>query len=243
MTQSDQANDQKSDGTSGVRMVRTLSAEQAVTAALRTAILSGRLAPGQRLAQAELAEQLGVSRIPLRDALRRLEEEALVKIDGRRGAWVTVLSMRDVAEIYEMRIMLEARCVRYAVENLTDEDVARLVELWADMDRPEHDAAAGRAARRAFYGELYAKAKRPRMARLILQLRDNVGRYHVIQNSDHSHVAHAKLRHCIEIGDASGAIAVVTEHLEEARDDLLRTMADEFTSSSPLDGTTDNARD
>jgi DNA-binding GntR family transcriptional regulator len=234
MTQSERGHDQNSDG-SGVTTVSTLSAEQAVTAALRTAILSGRLAPGQRLAQAELAEQLGVSRIPLRDALRRLEEEALVKIDGRRGAWVTVLSIRDVAEIYEMRIMLEARCVRYAVENLTDEDVASLVDLWADMERPEHDAAAGRSARRAFYGELYAKAKRPRMARLILQLRDNVGRYHVIQNSDHSHAAHAKLRHCIEIGDATGAIAVVTEHLEEARDDLLKTMADEFTSSSSLE--------
>jgi DNA-binding GntR family transcriptional regulator len=219
------------DGGTGVTAVRTLSAEEAVTAALRNAILSGRLAPGQRLAQSELAEQLGVSRIPLRDALRRLEEEALVKIDGRRGAWVTALSMRDVAEIYEMRIMLESRCVRYAVEGLTDQDVARLVELSADMDRDEHDAAAGRAARRAFYGELYAHAKRPRMARLILQLRDNVGRYHVIQNSDHSHEAHAKLRHCIEIGDADGAVKIVTEHLEEARDDLLRTMADELAST------------
>lgn len=223
------------DGAAAVTAVRTLSAEEAVTVALRNAILSGRLAPGQRLAQAELAEQLGVSRIPLRDALRRLEEDALVKINGRRGAWVTALSMRDVAEIYEMRIMLESWCVLYAVDGLTDDDVTQLKKLSTEMDRAKHDAAAGLVARGAFYGALYAHAKRPRMARLILQLRDNVGRYHLIQNSHHSRESHAGLRHCIETGDGDGAVKVVTEHLEEARDDLLRTMAGEL-ASGPSSG-------
>lgn len=208
--------------------VQPLSAEEAVTAALKDAILSGRLTPGQRLAQAELARQLGVSRIPLRDALRRLGEEALVRIDGRRGAWVTALSKRDIAEIYELRIMLEGRCIRYAVRNLTDgEAKAAVLELSKHMDSSDQDATQGRAARRRFYDVLYSHAGRPRMHRLVMQLRDNVGRYHLLQDTDLSHAAHSQVRHRIKSGDAEGAAAAVTAHLEEARDDLLATMSDE----------------
>jgi len=221
---------QSTDGQSrsGVQAVKTTSAEEAVTVAIKQAILSGELAPGQRLAQAELAEQLGVSRIPLRDALRRLEEEALVRIDGRRGAWVTSLSIRDISEIYELRIMLEARCAQYAIENLGDDDVARLVGLSRAMDETEHDPTEGRAARRAFYAELYSHAKRPRMTRLIMQLRDNVSRYHVISDTKHSHDAHAEMRRCIEVGDPEDAVRIITKHLEDARDDLVATIAEEL---------------
>lgn len=206
--------------------VETLSAEDAVTAALRDAILSGRLAPGERLAQTELARQLGVSRIPLRDALRRLGEEALVKVDGRRGAWVTALTKRDIAEIYELRIMVEGRCIRYAVGNLADEEEREsLLELSKHMDSSNRDAMQGRAARRRFYDVLYSHAGRPRMHRLIMQLRDNVGRYHLLQDTDLSHAAHSQVRSCIRSGDVAGAAAAVTAHLEEARDDLLATMS------------------
>ena len=205
--------------------VKPLSAEKAVTNALRDAILSGRLSPGERLAQADLAKQLGVSRIPLRDALRRLEEEALVRIDGRRGAWVTALNARDITEIYELRIMLEGRCVRHTIAGLSDEDSQVLLELSKHMDTKEHDAVRGRAARRDFYDKLYSLAGRPRMHRLIMQLRDNVGRYHLLQNTDQSQGAHSELRRCIRTRSAEGAVRAVIEHLEEARDDLVDTMA------------------
>lgn len=207
--------------------VEPLSAEEAVTSALRDAILSGQLMPGERLAQAELARQLGVSRIPLRDALRRLGEEALVRIDGRRGAWVTALSKRDIAEIYELRIMLEGRCIRYAVRNLSDhQEQAAVLELSKHMDHSDRDATEGRAARRRFYDVLYSHARRPRMHRLIMQLRDNVGRYHLIQDTDLAHAAHSQVRSCIIHGDADGAARAVKAHLEEARDDLLATMSE-----------------
>ena len=206
-------------------MVEPLTAEEAVTSALRDAILSGRLMPGERLAQAELARQLGVSRIPLRDALRRLGEEALVRIDGRRGAWVTALSKRDIAEIYELRIMLEGRCIRYAVENLSGgQEMSAVLELSKHMDTSHRHASKGRAARRRFYDVLYSHAGRPRMHRLIMQLRDNVGRYHLLQDTDLSHAAHSQVRRCMEDGDPDGAALAVTAHLEEARDDLLASM-------------------
>jgi DNA-binding GntR family transcriptional regulator len=200
------------------------SAEESATAALRVAILRGILPPGQRLRQEVLAEQLGVSRIPLRDAFRRLEAEGLVWIDGRRGARVAALSADDVTEIYELRIMLEVHCIRLAIRNLTDEAVGRLLDMSEHMDRvAEHDDE-GRLSRRAFYAELYRWSGRPRMQSLILQLRDDVHRYHLLKNSGASLEAHAQLRECIRAKDPDGAARAMRLHLRMARDDLVEVL-------------------
>ncbi len=208
----------------GIRMTAPRSAEDAVTDALRTAIRQGVLAPGERLAQAELADQLGVSRIPLRDALRRLEMEGVVHIGGRRGAWVTRLGPADISEIYEMRLILETRCTQYAVEALADGDMERVIGLSVEMDREDLSPLDGFTARRSFYADLYRWAGRPRMRRTVLQLRDNVDRYHILSDLAHSHEAHEELRTRIRAGDGVGAAAVAKAHLEEARDDLLAAM-------------------
>ena len=202
---------------------KPLSAEEAATTAIRDAILSGRLVPGQRLAQAELAAQLGVSRIPLRDALRRLDGD-LVTIDGRRGCWVTSLGIGEIEEIYEIRIVLESRCASLAVAGLSDEEAQYLFGLSEQMDLMQSDAHSGSGTRRGFYAELYSYATRPRMRGLILQLRDNVGRYHVLKDVRHSVDAHKQLRCHIMDRNPDGAAEVVVAHLEEARDDLLATM-------------------
>ena len=90
--------------------------------------------------------------------------------------------------------MLEGRCIRYAVRNLADEDEREaLVELSEHMDSSDRDVMEGRAARRKFYDVLYSHAGRPRMHRLIMQLRDNVGRYHLLQDTDLSHAAHSEV--------------------------------------------------
>jgi DNA-binding GntR family transcriptional regulator len=213
--------------TGGFELAHTVTAEEAVTATLRAAIRDGALTPGQRLTQSEIAGQLGVSRIPLRDALRRLEVESLVEIDGHRGARVTVLTAADVAEIYEMRIMLEARCMRYAIQNLSAEAAVLLAD---EATASEHDGLAPREAfqkRREFYGRLYAHAERPRMRRTIMQLRDNVDRYHMLSDRSHAHLAHKELAEAIAERNADRAVAVLTEHISESRDDLLAALASE----------------
>ncbi len=219
-----------SGGRKGIEMTAPRSAEDAVTDALRTAIRQGVLAPGERLAQAELADQLGVSRIPLRDALRRLEMEGVVHIGGRRGAWVTKLGPADISEIYEMRLILETRCTQYAVEALADDDIERIIGLSEEMDRNDLSPLDGFTARRRFYAELYRWADRPRMRDTVLQLRDNVDRYHILSDREHSHEAHEELRNRIRARDGAGAAAVAWGHLEEARDDLLATMEQDGSS-------------
>lgn len=205
-------------------MVSPRSVEESVTDALRDAILRGELKPGRRLGQAELSEELGVSRIPLRDAFRRLEAEGLVEIDGRRGARVSSLSAKDVAEIYEMRIILEAECARHALTSLTEEDAARLIHLSEEMDRTADDPIEGAQSRRTFYSEFYSKAGRPRMWATILQLRALVHRYHLLTDSgEHPH-AHEELRSCIRERDGDRAAEVIRRHLEAARDDLAESL-------------------
>lgn len=216
------------------------SAEETATRALRSAILQGVLAPGQRLRQVDLAAQLGVSRIPLRDAFRRLEAEGLVYIDGRRGARVATLTADEVSEIYETRTLLEVHCIRLAVRNITDAGVERLIEMSHHMDAVAHDAEEGRLARRAFYAELYRWSGRPRMRQLILQLRDDVHRYHTL--SGHSWLehgaagTHAQLREVLRGRDPDAAARALRRHLRVARNDLVAALKREERARQALVG-------
>lgn len=205
-------------------MTDDTSVEEATTTALRIAIRRGMLPPGLRLRQEDLAEQLGVSRIPLRDAFRRLEAEGLVEIEGRRGARVRSLSADDVAEIYELLIMIEVPLMRLAVRNLDAIAMARVLELSEHMDAVSQDDEVGRLSRKAFYGELYRHSGRPRIRSLVLQLRDDVHRYHVLKNIGASLHAHAQLRECIRNRDADGAAAEMRRHLRMSRDDLVAVL-------------------
>ena len=200
------------------------SVEEATTTALRIAIRRGMLPPGLRLRQEDLAEQLGVSRIPLRDAFRRLEAEGLVEIEGRRGARVRSLSADDVAEIYELLIMIEVPLMRLAVRNLDADAMGRVLELSERMDAVSRDDEVGRLSRKAFYGELYRHSGRPRIRNLVLQLRDDVHRYHVLKNIGASLHAHAQLRDCIRNRNADGAAAEMRRHLRMSRDDLVAVL-------------------
>jgi len=200
------------------------SIEEVVTTALRDAILSGELRPGERLLQEQLADQLRVSRIPLRDALRRLEAEGLVHIGPRRGAEVASLSRADVIEIYELRVSLEPELMRRAVGALGTADIKRLVDMSEQMDARVDEPAAGRRARRGFYSELYAYADRPRTHRLVLGLRDDVQRYHVMKIVERALHDHAEIRECIRVKDAERAAQAQGEHLRRACADLVEVL-------------------
>ena len=100
---------------------------------LRQQILDGSLKPGTRLLQHDLARQLGLSRVPLREAIRKLEGERLVVVVPRRGVTVPDLSDADLNDLYLIRIQLEPIAFRRAAENMTDADIAQLQERTADL--------------------------------------------------------------------------------------------------------------
>lgn len=96
--------------------------------AIRRDILKGRYKEHEELREATLGKELGVSRTPVREALRQLELEGLVDIIPNKGAYVTGISQKDVHDIYMIRSMLEGLCVRWAVENITPEELEELEE-------------------------------------------------------------------------------------------------------------------
>ena len=115
---------------------------------IRNDILSGNYAPGEELKEATLGKQLGVSRTPVREALRQLDLEGLVEIAPNRGAKVIGISRKDVEDIYHMRARLEGLAARKAAENIKEEELAELEEeilstirdLKTDKLRPIRDA-------------------------------------------------------------------------------------------------------
>ena len=97
---------------------RRQTAQDTVLAALRADILDGTLAPGDQIVQESLADRYGVSRVPLREALKTLESEGQVAYYPHRGYFVTELSVADLLEVYRLRALLEAEAIRAAVPSL-----------------------------------------------------------------------------------------------------------------------------
>ena len=93
---------------------------------IRGAIITGELQPGQRLMEVQLAEEMGVSRTPVRESIRKLELEGLVKMVPRRGAYVTPMSVNDLKEMMEIRRALEGLAAELAALNATAEEIAKL---------------------------------------------------------------------------------------------------------------------
>jgi len=102
---------------------------EVVCETLRDAIRKGVLKPGERLMEIQLAEELGVSRTPVREAIRKLELEGYVIMMPRRGTYVANLSIRDVNEVFEIRTSLDSLASGLAAERITDEELERLQRL------------------------------------------------------------------------------------------------------------------
>lgn len=106
---------------------------------LRDAIITGHFEPGDRLIERELCEAMGVSRTSIREVLRRLEAEALVEVEPRRGPIVARLTRKQVAEIYEVRALLESAAVRLFTANASDEEIATLCGIYDALRTTRRD--------------------------------------------------------------------------------------------------------
>lgn len=143
---------------------------------LRDAIVSGELSPGQWIPVEEWAERLGVSQTPVREALRRLEAQGLVEIHVHRGARVTTRTHQHLLETYHMRAALESLAARLAVERLSDEEFADLLQtvesITEEMDQAERagDMSLVRSKNRDLHMAIYRAAGMPRLYLLIENL-------------------------------------------------------------------------
>lgn len=202
------------------------STADAVAASLRDMIINGELAAGERLVERDLAERFGISRIPMREAIQRLEREGLLDIFRNRGAVVRMLSASDVHEIYDLRVLLEGDAIYRSVKRLDDETLARaelVHRLLGDATVPRRQGELNRE----FHALLYSCCGNARQLKSIAELRGQVERYEHLQATLLADTSSFQVEHddilqaCLE-RDARGARAMTVAHLDSARRIVLR---------------------
>jgi DNA-binding GntR family transcriptional regulator len=190
---------------------------------LREAIVTGELGPDAVSTQTELADAFGVSRTPLREALRMLELEGLIVRETNRRFRIAGFSLDDLEELYVMRVTLEASALRITMPSFTHADHAELEGLMAQMERFAHvtDWAGFEAPHRAFHARLVEGAG-PRIAEHLRRLWDHAARYRtayaiVVGGSDGDAWALRRAEHravldAVEEDDLQKAVAVLSSH-------------------------------
>ena len=217
-----------------------LTLAESVAIRLRGLILDGTLPPGTPLRLAPLAQRLGVSVMPVRDALRLLEADRLVVVTPRRGSVVSPLSIEDAEEIYAVRVALESLCARHAAERLTDADITALELRFAEMDDAERngDLQSFIEADHLFHSTLYRLADRPRLLAQIADLTERSSRYlpflyRAWQMVEDPLDAHRPLLSAVRARDADLIGELTREHMEAATRRLLAVIGDDGPDGRP----------
>ncbi len=194
---------------------------------LRERILHGELPPGARLGEVELAERLGVSRTPVREALSRLAAEGLVELVPNRGARVSSWTVEQLEEVFELRATLEPRLTALAVPHATAADIdgrERLARAMEEVGAPgaHRDLDALVPLNRAFHGRLVGLAGRPTMAATLagaVHAPIVVRNFHAYDEASlaRSLAHHLEIVAALRAGDPAWAAAVMTAHIRNAR--------------------------
>ena len=213
-------------------MTRSLTSAERVLHAVRELILGGELSPGARLGEVELADRLGVSRTPVREALTRLAAEGIVEIQPNRGARVATWTVAELEGVFDLRLSLEPQLTAFAVPNAGPADIGelddlahRMVEVGSPGSSQDLDALV--PLNRAFHDRLVALAGHPALAAAL------AAAIHppIVLRNFHAYDAAAlrrSLAHHVEIvaalraGDATWARAVMTAHIHNARTVMVR---------------------
>ena len=148
---------------------------------LREAILRGDLKPGERLMELQLAAKLGVSRTPIREAIRMLQQEGLAVTIPRRGAEVAAMTEKDMEDVLQVREALEILAVQLASEKITKEQIAELEERLKAFEQAVETAEVKQIAQSDidFHDLIYTAAENPRLVVLLNNLREQIYRYRV----------------------------------------------------------------
>jgi len=198
---------------------------------LRQAILKGELKPGERLMEIALAEKLGVSRTPIREAMRKLELEGLVVMIPRRGAQVANITEKDLNDVLEVRIALENVAIEKACTRMSKEDMGR---LWLAAKEFERTMAEGNLVRLAeadvaFHEIIYRASDNKRLNQVLNNLREQIYRYRVeyLKEEETRNVLvkeHEELTKAIRQRDVKKAQEISFRHIENQRRAIIQSI-------------------
>ncbi len=205
-----------------------------VLEAIREAIINGSLAPRERLMEIQLAEELGVSRTPVREALRKLEQEGFIVMVPRKGAYVADLSFKDIADVFEIRAALEALAAGLAAERISEEEIEEmersLVEKKEAINHNDLDQLVDVDTR--FHATLYKASRNDRLENIISNLREQIQRFRSTSLSypgrmQKSLEEHRNILEAIASRDVQLARQLAQEHIENAENVLIDALKKE----------------
>jgi DNA-binding GntR family transcriptional regulator len=191
--------------------------------ALKESILSGEFAPGDALLQEHLADELQVSRAPVREALKLLEAEGLIIFRPRRGYVATDLNTAEIEEIFDIRAMLEGRAGYLAAKKRTEVDIREVRALLNEMKqikiRTSEDLARWAKVNRDFHARMLGSSGRMHLSRMTNMLRDSVERYVRVDAATPGRIKEATSEHealfsAFEQGNAALCEKLTREHCE-----------------------------
>lgn len=201
---------------------------QRMTDSIRELILSGEFAPGSKISQEALASRFGASRIPVREALNRLESDGLVVLKPNCGAWVAKLDLQECLEIYKIRERVEPLALSEAVANITDAEIDALEELVLAMEKASEPEEFLRLDRE-FHLASYRAARMNMLAGMVERFWNTTQHYRraftSLLGSEGSWIIHAEHKLIIDAlrrRDADGAGHLLHEHIRRTRFELER---------------------
>lgn len=187
---------------------------------LRDGILRGELEPGERLMEVHLAQKLGVSRTPIREAIRKLELEGLVQMIPRKGAVVASITEEDLRDVLEVRKVLECLAVELACQKRTEQDMVELKDALEGFRREMHSRNPSKIAVRdvAFHDVIYRITDNRRLIQILNNLREQMYRYRLEYIKDEKKrmtlvSEHMDIVSAIENRNAEAAKAAITLHI------------------------------
>ena len=204
---------------------------EVVCESLREAIRSGILKPGERIMEIQLAEELGVSRTPVREAIRKLELEGYVVMMPRRGTYVASMSIRDINEIFEIRTALESLSNGLAADHITDDELEHLQRLLVIIGGYIKEGNIEKIVETdiEFHDLMYHAARNERLVGIISNLRDQLTRFRTLSMSypgrlEETLEEHRMIVEAIASGDRKAASRAAERHMENSEKTLLKAM-------------------
>lgn len=199
--------------------------------ALREAIISGELKPGERLMEVQLAEEMGVSRTPVREAIRKLELEGLVVMVPRKGAYVAGLSMKDAADVFEVRQSLEGLAAALAAERITDEEIEALERILLEINdaAEKNDLNLIIQKDAEFHNILFKASRNDKLVQIINKLKEQIDRFRIQSFENPGRLKklveeHKKIVEAISERNVEKAKKLAEEHIEKVENNVMNIL-------------------
>lgn len=221
-----------------LQQLKTQSLQEQTLDVIRQAILNGEFKPGYVLTETELSSQLGVSRAPIREAIRILNTEGLVETVPYHGSTVRLLSKKDIHELYSMRMTLETFAVRQIIAQANPDHIVQLRNLYTEMEQAGQakDIKSVNKVDRVFHDELIAMSNHGLLESMWQMVAMRVRQVMALRNrknSDLTQIArnHIPIIDAIEAGDEALAIRLLEEHIASAGDLMVEGWVEEVEKS------------